>query len=124
AFGIFAVHPLVLDLIHHTNFVDWLYATFPDATAPRSILLGTVTLIGTLSAVELILHTPLSRVLVARNLVRPLRRQVPSDPRSGPSQSPQATGYARRSGTCVAGCQVPNNCSCARSRIVPIASRT
>lgn len=124
AFGIFAVHPLVLDLIRQTGFVAWLYAAFPDATVPRSVLLGTVTLIGTLSAVELILHTPLSRVLVARNMLRPLGRRGPSDVRSVSDSSPAGTGCEHKTGPQIGSDQSPNNCLCARSRIASMASRT
>lgn len=91
AFGIFAVHPLVIDLIHQTDFVDWLYSTFPDATFPRSALLIIVTLIGSLSLVELILHTPLSRVLVARDMLRPTRRAAGTTA-SASSADPDASG--------------------------------
>ncbi|WP_158726576.1 acyltransferase [Tomitella fengzijianii] len=78
AFGIFAVHPLVIDLIHQSGFVDWLYATYPDTTLQRSILLVLVTLVASLCLVELILYTPLARVLVAHDRIRPRRK-----PRAG-----------------------------------------
>ncbi|WP_182359650.1 acyltransferase [Tomitella gaofuii] len=73
AFGIFAVHPLVIDLIHQSGFVDWLYATYPDTTLQRSVLLVLVTLVASLCLVELILYTPLARVLVAHDRIRPRR---------------------------------------------------
>src|SRR5699024_1513494 len=83
AFGIFAVHPLVIDLIHQTDFVDWLYRTYPDTTLQRSILLVLATLVGSLCLVELILHTPLARILVARDMIRPLRRRRATEAQTG-----------------------------------------
>lgn len=124
AFGIFAVHPLVLDLIHQTDFVDWLYAAFPEATFPRSVLLGMVTLIGTLCAVELILHTPVSRVLVARDMLHPSRRPDRAGARPVRAVLSGGTECEQESGPRIGCDQSPNNCACARSRIAVMASRT
>lgn len=98
AFGIFAVHPLVLDMLRRIDFIDWLYRTFPGSTVPRTIVLGLATLVATLALVEVILHTPLSRVLVARDRI-PLRRAPrPAAPaeQSAARQGPAEQDAARQ----------------------------
>ncbi|WP_200170655.1 acyltransferase [Tomitella cavernea] len=90
AFGIFAVHPLVIDLIHQSGFVDWLYATYPGTTLQRSILLVLVTLVASLCLVELILYTPLARILVAHDRIRPRRKstETAADHAAAPTVGP------------------------------------
>ncbi|MDY6810911.1 MAG: acyltransferase [Actinomycetota bacterium] len=72
AFGVFAVHPLILDLLGRFGFMSGLFEWFPNSAALRSVILVVVTLVLSLLLVDLLLRTPLSRWLVARSRV-PLR---------------------------------------------------
>ncbi|MFI8771284.1 acyltransferase [Gordonia sp. NPDC062954] len=73
AFGVFAVHPLILDVLARIGFMSALFDWFPNSAALRSIALVVVTLALSLVVVDLLLRTPLSRWLVARPRI-PLRR--------------------------------------------------
>lgn len=84
AFGLFVVHPLVIDLIHKSGFVHRLYETFPDSTVPRSIGIAVATLVVSLALVEVLLRLPGARYIVARD-----RIPLPRGRRSGARQSPE-----------------------------------
>ncbi|KAA9157922.1 acyltransferase [Amycolatopsis acidicola] len=64
AFGVFAVHPLVLWVLEVT-LVPWLGREVPDAPA-RTAIVFLLTVAGALAVVEVLLHTPLSKYLLAR----------------------------------------------------------
>ncbi|WP_157974052.1 acyltransferase [Desertihabitans aurantiacus] len=68
AFGVFAVHPLVLWML------NWLVVptltTWVPQTLPRTLLVFVLTQLGALLLVELLLRTPFSKVLVARPRAR------------------------------------------------------
>ncbi len=91
AFGLFVVHPLVIDLIHKSGFVHQLYEMFPDSTVPRSIGLALATLVVSLALVEVLLRLPGARYIVARDRI-PLPRR-----RRGPArQIPEQVASAER----------------------------
>ncbi|MEE4024194.1 acyltransferase [Gordonia sp. PKS22-38] len=73
AFGVFAVHPLILDILARLGFMGALFDWFPNSAVLRSILLVVVTLTLSLVLVDLLLRTPLSRWLVARPRI-PVRK--------------------------------------------------
>ena len=66
AFGVFAVHPLMLDILARTGFFDRLFEWFPHAPTVRAIVLIITTLALSLLLVDILLRTPVSRYLVAR----------------------------------------------------------
>nr|WP_280435844.1 acyltransferase [Nocardia carnea] len=63
AFGVFAVHPMMIDIVYRVLPVDWLLAPVPHL---RSTVLTVIVLAASLAVVEIALRTPLSSVLVAR----------------------------------------------------------
>lgn len=74
AFGVFAAHPLVIDTLLLLGAGRWLEAHIPGSTLVRSLLLVAVTFVATVTLVEVLLRTPVSKVLVARAQI-PLRRK-------------------------------------------------
>ncbi|RPA10191.1 acyltransferase [Gordonia sp. OPL2] len=74
AFGVFAVHPLVLDILARVGFFGDLGDWFPHSAAIRTTVLVAVTLAASLVIVDIALRTPMSRWLVARSRV-PIRRK-------------------------------------------------
>lgn len=75
AFGVFAVHPLLLDIEARLGFFDLLNRWLPTSPALRTTILVVLTLAASLIVVDLILRTPVSRWIVARDPVaRPWRR--------------------------------------------------
>lgn len=73
AFGVFAVHPLILDCLARAGFLRLLFEWFPNSASVRSTILVAATLALSLLAVDLLLRTPLSRWLTARDRI-PLTR--------------------------------------------------
>lgn len=94
AFGVFVVHPLILDILARIGFFDFLFADgFPHSLASRAVLLVVLVLAMSLVAVEIMLRLPFSKWLVARPRI-PLRfdaltRRLPTPPwrRSEPVDS-------------------------------------
>ncbi|WOC13273.1 acyltransferase [Gordonia sp. MP11Mi] len=76
AFGVFAVHPLILDILNRVGFTPELYEWFPRSAATRSTVLVVVVLALSLVLVDLLLRTPAAKWLVARDRI-PLRRKKP-----------------------------------------------
>ncbi|WP_343930443.1 acyltransferase [Tsukamurella strandjordii] len=76
AFGAFAVHPLVLDLLGYLGFYPLLYEWFPASATLRTLTLVVVVLAISLLFIDTVLRTPLSRWVVARDRI-PLRRPKP-----------------------------------------------
>lgn len=66
AFGVFAIHPLVLWVI--VVVLGSIFAQWPGMVL-RTVITFILTLAGSLIAVELLLRTPLSRALLARRRV-------------------------------------------------------
>lgn len=66
AFGVFAAHPLVIDLVHKAGLGTWLFSAFPESSIVRSTILFVAVLAGSLVLVETLLRTPLSKQLMAR----------------------------------------------------------
>ena len=66
AFGVFAVHPLMLDILARAGYFDRLFEWLPGAPAVRAIVLIVTTLVLSLLLVDVLLRTPVSRYLVAR----------------------------------------------------------
>ncbi|MGO3327320.1 acyltransferase [Gordonia sp. (in: high G+C Gram-positive bacteria)] len=73
AFGVFAVHPLILDLLARAGFFGELHAWFPGSAATRTTILVIIVLALSLIVVDLLLRTPAAKWLVARDRV-PLSR--------------------------------------------------
>lgn len=75
AFGVFAVHPLILDVLARIGLFDALYTWFPSSASLRTTVLTVLTLALSLLLVDVLLRTPLSRWLVGRERItlRPLR---------------------------------------------------
>ncbi|MGW5387354.1 acyltransferase [Nocardia sp. NPDC003963] len=63
AFGVFAVHPMMIDVVYRVLPVDLLLDPVPHL---RSTVLTVIVLAVSLAVVEIALRTPLSSVLVAR----------------------------------------------------------
>ncbi len=66
AFGVFAVHPLMLDILGKVGFFDLLGSWFPGSATMRTAALTLVVLAMSLLFVDLMLRTPISRWVVAR----------------------------------------------------------
>ncbi|HMS74617.1 acyltransferase [Gordonia sp. (in: high G+C Gram-positive bacteria)] len=66
AFGVFAVHPLILDILGRTGFLRGLFEWFPGSPVTRAIVLIVTVLTLSLLLVDVLLRTPVSRHLVAR----------------------------------------------------------
>ncbi len=66
AFGVFAAHPLILDILARTGFFRQLFEWFPGAPVARAVVLIITVLALSLLLVDLLLRTPVSRYLVAR----------------------------------------------------------
>ena len=73
AFGVFAVHPLILDILERVGFYRELHAWFPSSAATRTTILVIVVLAASLIVVDLLLRTPAAKWLVARDRI-PLSR--------------------------------------------------
>ncbi|WP_341267078.1 acyltransferase [Gordonia malaquae] len=73
AFGVFAVHPLILDVLARAGYFDALFTWFPNSATIRSVLLVVATLALSLVLVDLLLRTPVSKWVVARDRI-PLPR--------------------------------------------------
>nr|WP_245555618.1 acyltransferase [Gordonia soli] len=71
AFGVFAVHPLILDAFGRFGFLSGLFEWFPGSAVTRGIVLVVATLVASALLVDILLRTPLSKMLVARSR-RPL----------------------------------------------------
>ncbi|MGW0004166.1 acyltransferase [Nocardia grenadensis] len=84
AFGVFAVHPMMIDVVYRVLPVDPLLDPVPPL---RSTVLTVIVLAASLAVVEIALRTPLSTVLVARPR-RPLWRR---ERRGGPAASGAGT---------------------------------
>ncbi|WP_245569714.1 acyltransferase [Gordonia shandongensis] len=69
AFGVFAVHPLLLDAVARAGFFGTLHSWFPGSPALRSIVLVLVVLVSSLLVVDVLLRTPVSRWFVARDRI-------------------------------------------------------
>lgn len=67
AFGVFAVHPLVIDLLHKAGFARWLFSAFPESTTTRSLILVLAVIAVSLVFVEVLLRSPIAKVTVARS---------------------------------------------------------
>ncbi len=72
AFGVFAVHPLILDVLGRVGFLSGLFEWFPNSATQRSVILVVVVLTLSLLLVELLLRLPFSKYLTARPRI-PLR---------------------------------------------------
>lgn len=71
AFGVFAVHPMMIDVVYRVLPVDRMFDPVPHL---RSAILTVIVLAASLLVVEVALRTPLSNALVARPR-QPLRRR-------------------------------------------------
>lgn len=80
AFGAFAVHPLILDVLGNCGFFGKLYEWFPDSTTKRTLVLTVTVLALSLVFIEIALRTPFSRWLVARDRM-PMPRRPSADRR-------------------------------------------
>ncbi|MFW0787692.1 acyltransferase [Gordonia sp. CPCC 206044] len=69
AFGVFAVHPLILDILARAGFFGLLFDWFPHSAAIRTTVLTATVLAISLVVVDILLRTPLSRWLVARDRI-------------------------------------------------------
>jgi len=69
AFGVFAVHPLMLDILSKLGFFDLLGSWFPASAVLRTATLAVVVLAMSLLFVDLVLRTPISRWVVARDRI-------------------------------------------------------
>jgi peptidoglycan/LPS O-acetylase OafA/YrhL len=72
AFGVFAVHPLILDILGRLGFLGGLFDWFPHSAVIRSLILITVVLVASLALVDILLRLPFSKWLTARPRI-PLR---------------------------------------------------
>lgn len=68
AFGVFVVHPLVLDVLEHVGFFELLASWIPGA-AVRTLVLTAVVVTVSLLFVDLVLRTPVSRWVVGRERI-------------------------------------------------------
>ncbi|MCP2332340.1 MULTISPECIES: acyltransferase [Actinoalloteichus] len=82
AFGVYAAHPILIDVLHRVGFGSWLFETFPNSTLVRSSLLVLATFAITLVVVEVLLRSPLSKLLVARPR-QPIRKRQEPEPARG-----------------------------------------
>lgn len=69
AFGVFAVHPLMLDILGKAGFFDLLGTWFPASAILRTATLAVVVLAMSLLFVDVMLRTPISRWVVARDRI-------------------------------------------------------
>ncbi|WP_245557042.1 acyltransferase [Jongsikchunia kroppenstedtii] len=67
AFGVFAVHPLILDLLARFGFLKALEDSIFRSSASRTTVLVLVVLTLSILLTDLIMRTPVSRILVARS---------------------------------------------------------
>ncbi|TWS18738.1 acyltransferase [Tsukamurella asaccharolytica] len=67
AFGVFAVHPLMLDILGKAGFFELLSTWFPASALLRTATLVVVVFAMSLLFVDLVLRTPVSRWIVARD---------------------------------------------------------
>ncbi|KSU58519.1 acyltransferase [Gordonia sp. SGD-V-85] len=66
AFGVFAVHPLILDVLGRVGFLSGLFDWFPHSAILRSIILVVLVLTASLALVDVLLRLPFSKWLTAR----------------------------------------------------------
>ncbi|WP_461168375.1 acyltransferase [Tsukamurella serpentis] len=69
AFGVFAVHPLMLDILGTLGFFELLESWFPTSAIARTVVLSVLVMAMSLLFVDVALRTPLSKWLVARDRV-------------------------------------------------------
>ncbi|WP_223120274.1 MULTISPECIES: acyltransferase [Tsukamurella] len=69
AFGVFAVHPLMLDILSKAGFFELLGTWFPASALLRTATLSVVVLAMSLLFVDIVLRTPVSRWIVARDRI-------------------------------------------------------
>ncbi|WP_343287393.1 acyltransferase [Gordonia sp. SID5947] len=93
AFGVFAVHPLILDILGRVGFIDALFEWFPNSAAIRTTLLTALVLTMSLVVVDILLRTPVSKWLTARSRV-PLRRPRKSAADSVDRETAEPTAVA------------------------------
>lgn len=74
AFGVFAVHPLILDILRRVGFTAGLDDWFPNSATLRSVVLVVVVLAASLVCVDVFIRTPAAKWLVARDRI-PLSRK-------------------------------------------------
>lgn len=86
AFGVFAAHPLVIDVLMQLGVGEWLLANIPYTLVRSSILVALV-FIACLALVEVLLRTPLSKALVARS-----RLPLPTSRRKASASAPRQGG--------------------------------
>jgi len=81
AFGVFAVHPLILDVLGRVGFLSGLFEWFPHSAILRSLILIAVVLSSSLIVVDLLLRLPFSKWLTARPRIPllPKRREKKQD---------------------------------------------
>jgi surface polysaccharide O-acyltransferase-like enzyme len=93
AFGVFAAHPLVIDILMKFGVGEWIKANVPGTTIVRSLLLVALVFLGCLVLIEVLLRTPLSKAVVARSRL-PLpglgKPRKPEAKASAPASQPQA----------------------------------
>nr|WP_232016841.1 acyltransferase [Gordonia insulae] len=94
AFGVFAIHPLILDILGRLGFLGLLFDWFPHSSAIRTAFLVLVTLALSLVLVDVALRTPLSRWLVARPRIS-IRRRTTGDAPVTPAVRPVGTDSLR-----------------------------
>ncbi|MEO9327149.1 acyltransferase [Gordonia aurantiaca] len=90
AFGVFAVHPLVLDVLGRVGFLSGLFEWFPHSAVVRSIVLIVVVLAGSLLFVDILLRLPFSKYLVARPRI-PLRPKKKAQGAKSESMNSEST---------------------------------
>lgn len=69
AFGVFAVHPLMLDILSKAGFFEVLGTWFPASAILRTATLAVIVLAMSLLFVDLVLRTPVSKWIVARDRI-------------------------------------------------------
>ncbi|MCR8897811.1 acyltransferase [Gordonia sp. GONU] len=81
AFGVFAVHPLILDILGRVGFLGGLFEWFPHSAIMRSLILIAVVLVSSLVLVDILLRLPFSKWLTARPRLPllPKRREKKQD---------------------------------------------
>lgn len=70
AFGAYASHPLMLDVLTSIGLADLLYRWFPASAALRTAVMTALVLVMVAVFVEAVLRTPVSRFVVARDRIR------------------------------------------------------
>ncbi|WP_019203666.1 acyltransferase [Tsukamurella sp. 1534] len=70
AFGVFAVHPLILDILGKFGFFGLLAQWFPASAILRTTTLVIVVLTLSLLFIDIVLRTPVSKWVVARDQIK------------------------------------------------------